>query len=276
MKISFPLKSESNSNMYGTSDMGTHAQLLPSDEDLEEIEKQRRAEELENEKKKVKVKPDNKKPASDSDEDGGDVGDEDPDAEDDADSEDDEEDDGGESGDESDEGEEEDDDEATASTVGRTRKIRRIAVAADGEYQNVFSGFPGIGKSSVFNDPGSYTVADSDSSTFPKEDGAFPANYMQHIESIRHTVDILLVSSHDVVRDALVANNIPFFLVYPTADQKADYMQRYADRGSPQPFLDLMEKNFEKFVAGCEAQEGCTHIVLKEGEFLSDVIYDYL
>lgn len=273
-KINFPLKSEANVNMYGDGGSGAHPQLLPSDEELAEIEKQRRAEELELEKNKVKKKPDNKK-TKDSDEDGGDVGGEDDDADDDADSEEDDgDDDGGESGDESDDEEENEDDEATASSAPGTRTIRRVALAADGGYNNVFSGFPGVGKSTVFRNADGLVVADSDSSTFDKKE--FPDNYLMHIQETRPKVDVLLVSSHNVVRDELEERGIPFHLVYPTVDQKEDYMNRYRQRGSPQPFLDLMDQNWEKFIGECAQQIGCTHVVLKPGQFLGDVIQDYL
>lgn len=280
-KISFPLKSEANVNMYGDSGTGAHPQLLPSDEELADIEKQRRAEELELQNNKAKEKPDNKK-AKDADSDGDDVDDTDGDAnEDDEDAddgdseEDDGEDDGGDAGDESDEDEEEDeDDEATASATPGSRKIRRVALAADGGYNNVFSGFPGVGKSTVFKNADGLVVADSDSSTFDKAE--FPDNYLMHIQQTRPNVDVLLVSSHNVVRDELEERGIPFHLVYPTVDQKDEYMARYKQRGSPQPFLDLMDQNWEKFIGECAQQVGCTHVVLKPGQFLGDVIQEYL
>lgn len=273
MKITFPLTAEANVNMYGGGGSGARPQLLPSDEELAEIEKQRKAEELEIAKNKVKEKPGNKKPAKDDDSDDGDVADEEGDGEE---EEGDDAEDEGEAGEESEDDEEEDDEEeATASAAPCSRKIRRVALAADGGLQNVFSGFPGIGKSSVFRDSQGYRVADSDSSTFPKGD-AFPANYLTHIQETRPTVDILLVSSHDIVRDEMEEYGIPFYLVYPTMDQKQDYMQRYRERGSPEPFLDLMDKNWDKFITGCQQQDGCTHVVLQKGQYLSDVIFDLL
>ncbi len=270
MKITFPLTAEANVNMYGTAP-GSRPQLLPSDEELAEIERQRKAEELELAKNKVKEKPDNKKAAKDDDSDDGDVGDEE-----DGEEEEGEDDDTG-AGDESEDDEEEDDEdeEATASSTPGARRIRRVALASDGGLRNVFSGFPGIGKSSVFRDAKGYRVADSDSSTFPKGD-AFPANYMAHIQATRPNVDILLVSSHDVVRDTMEEYGIPFFLVYPTLDQKQDYLQRYRDRGSPDAFIELMTANWEKFITGCQNQDGCIHVVLHKDQFLSDVIFDLI
>lgn len=284
MKINVPLSSaEANSNMYGTVDQtaGRGAQqLLPSDEELEQIEKNRKAEELELAKKKVKEK---EKPKAD-----GDAEEEDEDLDGGGDSEEEEEEDDGsdedaDSGDESDEGEEEDEDsedseEAAASAGGRSnqptsgkRRIRRLAATAAGKGPVIISGFPGIGKSALCHMKG-LVCSDSDSSQFPKDD--FPNNYIAHIREIAPKNDVTLVSSHFEVRDELEEQGFDFVLVYPTADQKDDYMLRYLNRGSPKAFLDLMYTNWDKFLESCAKQQGCVHVVLQPGQYLSDVIDD--
>lgn len=122
----------------------------------------------------------------------------------------------------------------------------------------IISAFPGLGKSYLHRLIDSDYVLDSDSSTFDKS--GFPNNYMEHIESVAPRTNLMFVSSHDVVRAELAARKIPYFLCYPAAfssdDErgavlKAAYMKRYVERGSPQPFLDLMDKNFEQFSQSC-------------------------
>ena len=150
----------------------------------------------------------------------------------------------------------------------------------------VIAGFPGVGKSSFCK---MYPqVSDSDSSKFDKAE--FPANYIAHIKQliaegktilvsthkdVRNALaaegKTILVSTHKDVRDALAAEGIPFALVYPAAGLKAEYLQRYTDRGSPQPFLDLMEKQFEAFQAECRNTEASVHIVLQADQGLGDV-----
>jgi len=108
----------------------------------------------------------------------------------------------------------------------------------------VISGFPGIGKSHFFRKNKDKVVLDSDSSKFSWiEKGIrhpdFPNNYIKYIkENLAYInplgvgkADIILVSSHKNVRDALVENDIPFTLVYPSRDIKEEYLQRYKDRG---------------------------------------------
>lgn len=112
-------------------------------------------------------------------------------------------------------------------------------------------------------------VLDSDSSTFDKSD--FPANYMQHIQDKTAKGYTILASSHQEVRDALAAEGIKFVLAYPSVDCKAEYLQRYVNRGSPESFVKLLDKNWETWIEGCNEQSSdeCFHYHLEQGEFLS-------
>jgi hypothetical protein len=65
---------------------------------------------------------------------------------------------------------------------------------------------------------------------------------------------------------------LPFTLVYPYKELKKEYLQRYADRGSPKAFIDMMDAKWDQFVTECYSQTGCTHIVLTSGQFLADVL----
>lgn len=308
MKVSFPLSSEANSNTYGTSDQtaGRGAQQrLPSDEELAEIDKARKAEEAE--LAKNKVKPKNPKKGDDSDEDDADPSDDDADSDggDDVSDDEDEEDsgdgggepdaDGEEAGDddsgdedaEEEDMEEEEEAEASVRKIPRgmtacvahvdscgflpaKRRIPRSKAEASGAPMKIISGFPGIGKSSLYNQAPE-RIADSDSSQFDKSE--FPDNYIVHIRSLLEegVKDYILVSSHFDVRDELEERGFPFFLVYPERGLKEEYLQRYRDRKSPQAFVDMMDANWDKFITGCEDQEGCEHIVLKSGQYLADV-----
>ncbi len=126
-------------------------------------------------------------------------------------------------------------------------------------------------------------VLDSDSTNFSWSDETktqrnpeWPQNYITHIQENRDTSDLLLVSSHDVVRTALVEAGIPFTLVYPSLDMKDEYIQRYIQRGNNESFVALLEANYEKWITELMAQQGCTHVVLKSGEYLSDVLNQLL
>lgn len=133
----------------------------------------------------------------------------------------------------------------------------------------VISGFPGIGKSHLVSSE-DLIISDSDSSKFPKE--GFPENYIEYIKEQIKICDIVLVSSHEEVRRALVDNRINFTLVYPSVCQKQDYLERYRVRGSSPKFIEMMDKSYIDFVVSCHNQKYCDHIILNKGQFLSDVI----
>lgn len=133
----------------------------------------------------------------------------------------------------------------------------------------VISGFPGIGKSNLFNQ-NPEKISDSDSSKFSKDN--FPENYLSHIKEVIKTHDVVLVSSHEDVRNALVDSGIHFILVYPALALKQEYLERYKSRGSTPQFIEMMDRNWIKFIKQCKDQKNCDHIVLNAGQFLTDVI----
>lgn len=88
------------------------------------------------------------------------------------------------------------------------------------------------------------------------------------------------VSSHDVVRQAMVDAGLSFVLVYPALECKDEYIRRYIERAGTgglmnedeTPFANLMAKNWDNWVGQCMAQRGCLRIQLAPGQFLADVI----
>ena len=138
----------------------------------------------------------------------------------------------------------------------------------------IISGFPGIGKT-YCHERGDFKTLDSDSSKFSwlesgVRDPEFPGNYIEHIEANAEKVDMIFVSSHKVVRDALVDGGLIFLLVFPDPSLKAEYIQRYKDRGNAEAFVKLLEDNWESWMDELVNQEGCVLIKLKSGKFLSD------
>jgi len=136
----------------------------------------------------------------------------------------------------------------------------------------VISGFPGVGKS-YFAKNDRRRVLDSDSSLFSwgskgVRNPDFPNNYIRHIKS-KKTEDIILVSSHKVVRVALTDNNIPFILVYPSISLKDEYITRFKSRGSDEGFIELLSINWNSWIEELQNQECFDSIVLKRGEYLS-------
>lgn len=135
----------------------------------------------------------------------------------------------------------------------------------------VYSAFPGCGKTTYYQKSGK-NVLDSDSCTFDKKN--FPKNYLEHIKyNINNdTVDIILVSSHKEVRDALTSNGINYVLVYPERELKNEYIQRYKQRGNKDLFIKLLEDNWDLWMDEMDDQKGCYKVKLKSGQYLTDII----
>jgi len=142
----------------------------------------------------------------------------------------------------------------------------------------IVAGFPGIGKS-WFQNNSKYRVLDSDSSIFSwiskgVRNPDFPENYIKHIKDNLSKADIILVSTHKDVRNALVAAGLFFNLVYPkdTKAIKQEYLIRYLTRGSSPEFIKMMDVNWGKFQEELVTQVGCIHSVLEQGLFLKDIL----
>lgn len=150
-------------------------------------------------------------------------------------------------------------------------KLADIREGVEKNTAKMVCGFPGVGKSTLFKelkDSGT-KVLDSDSSTFDK--AKFPGNYVKHIQDSLAKNFTVLGSSHDVVRDALIAEKIPFTLVYPAKTLKQEYLDRYDERGSPKAFIELLDGNWDKWVGQCEdlKHDLVTKVELKAGEYIS-------
>ena len=168
----------------------------------------------------------------------------------------------------------------------------------------IISAFPGTGKSYAIKEiknkyPG-IELLDSDSSSFSwiavdddtsiikqrvysnnylhirqghkERNPEFPNNYIQHIKENIGKVDFILVSSHQVVRDALQENNIPYTLVYPDKKLIAEYVGRYYMRGSETPFINTLIMNWDQWLLDCESEKACVKCCLKSCEYISDII----
>jgi hypothetical protein len=137
------------------------------------------------------------------------------------------------------------------------------------------SAFPGTGKSYYCYGDADYIpqgfCTDSDSSKFDKSN--FPQNYIEHIkQKINEEYARIFISSHKDVRDALVLNNLPFVLVYPSKELKDEYIQRYKDRGNADGFIQLINSNWDNWLDDCKQQTDCYHIELESNEFIANVL----
>lgn len=133
----------------------------------------------------------------------------------------------------------------------------------------VISAFPACGKSYFFNNYKEKLtfngVLDSDSSNFSwvkdsegnntkERNPEFPQNYIKHIKENIGKVEVIFVSSHDIVRKALEEAKIEYTLIYPDKLQKEEWERRFKERGNDEGFINFISNNWEKFLDEIEEE----------------------
>lgn len=152
----------------------------------------------------------------------------------------------------------------------------------------IVSAFPACGKSYLFENQEKYnlTCLDSDSSEFSwikdvdgnntsDRDPQFPTNYIKHIKDNIGKVDMIFVSSHDIVVDALELSEISYVKAVPSSKCKDEWIGRFWLRGNDDKFICFIRDNWEEFT---NPQKDSTKIsmvgrlTLSNGEYISDHI----
>jgi len=156
----------------------------------------------------------------------------------------------------------------------------------------IISGFPGIGKSHFCNPTnpiadlpasfGGFPAIDLETVTFKfNADGKtqkpeWPENFISYVRDRASRPGVLMVPQHQIVCGGLVNNGLAFANVYPLAELKAEYMERYRARGSPQGFLTHMDKNWDQYVTNQQVLRHCDHIMLEKNQYLADRIHEVM
>ena len=102
----------------------------------------------------------------------------------------------------------------------------------------------------------------------------FPGNYVNMLKYhlVNNNWKYIFVASHQVVRDALKADNIKFYTVYPTRDRKEELLNLARERGNHEEFIKKLDENWDAWISALE-QESNTY-ALGPNEFISDEIFD--
>lgn len=150
----------------------------------------------------------------------------------------------------------------------------------------VISAFPACGKSWTFEKyKDKYIILDSDSSQFSwikdefgnntnDRNPEFPKNYMNHIKENLGVADIIFVSSHLRVRQALSDNNIPFVTVYPQSFCRLEWVGRCYLRGNDKKFIDFINTNWNSFMSDIKTEPyGERLIRLSHNQWIDDILH---
>lgn len=143
----------------------------------------------------------------------------------------------------------------------------------------IICGFPGVGKTACAK----YArVLDAESSAYShiidpvemtrRENDAFPTNYIDMVETEVKSDrwDIILLSSHKIVRDELKQRCLRFIAVCPKEELLDEYMARYLRRGSSYEFIAEIRKYWSMYISGMMTEE--VVIQLEKGQYLKDIL----
>lgn len=104
-----------------------------------------------------------------------------------------------------------------------------------------------------------YRIMDSDSSKFhwvydnngfntKATNSRFPDNYIDYIKSNIGDNDIIFISSHSNVRDALKEAGIMYYLLMPIKDDKNKWMDVYKERGNTNKFISNINNHWDSYI----------------------------
>lgn len=136
----------------------------------------------------------------------------------------------------------------------------------------VICAFPGCGKTTYYQSNSMYAniigtkkILDSDSSEFSwvldengnktnQRNSEFPLNYIKHIKDNIDKQDIIFVSSHQLVRNALQDANIKYINIYPADNlmNMKEWRNRFIQRGNSQSFIDVIMSNWSNWIKDME------------------------
>ena len=143
----------------------------------------------------------------------------------------------------------------------------------------IVSGFPGIGKSSINNNSalnlGEYRIR-----TNKLDRHTYFSLILEAIISGEY--NLIFVSAKTETRQFLENNFLKYNLVYPAKNLKEEYLERYKRRNTvpgysnTQSFVNNMNKKWNVIINDYYQYKStfCKHIILKKGQFLSNVLDD--
>jgi hypothetical protein len=104
----------------------------------------------------------------------------------------------------------------------------------------------------------------------------FPNNYIEHIKENLGKVDIIFVSSHLQVREAMEEAGIKYCTVYPKKEMLNEWVGRMYRRGNNANFIKFQIDNWDKFVNSVDSEpHGCKVYKLGNNEYIDvDLLYN--
>lgn len=121
----------------------------------------------------------------------------------------------------------------------------------------VFCGFPGVGKSTLFRsiqnrlrhtqEIPDTSVVDFDTNGY-RTDPNYPSNYVDGLCELLPHVNVIFTMAERGIVDALTQQQITHYLIYPHPTLRNEYLERYIDRGDSLPSIRFFRDQWESLL----------------------------
>lgn len=96
--------------------------------------------------------------------------------------------------------------------------------------------------------------------------------YVTDVKSNIGKVDFIFISTDPEGLRLLNKEGLSLILVYPENSLRNEYLDRYINMDNTYDFIGMFMKNWNIWINELKEQKYCKHIVLKSGEYLTDII----
>lgn len=104
------------------------------------------------------------------------------------------------------------------------------------------------------------------------KDKGLQKEYIEDINKYFGNVDYIFISTDPEGLKLLHDEGFDIVLVYPKNELRDEYLDRYIARDSPYDFIGAFMKYWNLWINELKKQNYCKHIVLKNGQYLQDVL----
>lgn len=98
----------------------------------------------------------------------------------------------------------------------------------------------------------------------------WPHNYFKAIKSAINKYEYVFIAYAGI--EYCKKENIPYMRIFPTLEQKDDYIVRMRNRGNSETFVQKIANNFENYINNSKEDTEAIRIETKKGEYLEDCL----
>ena len=152
----------------------------------------------------------------------------------------------------------------------------------------VISAFPGMGKTYSKKNISTLEIIDHESTPYRwiKDSNGnqihnteFPKNYIDTLKDIIYSEDapdVVFVSSHSLVREALNNAKIDYYIISPYQRCKNNIITRYRERGNSEKFCKQLSENWYKYTDSINNETFPILIKFNENDFINEDLLNIL